>query len=872
MKPNANGNGNGNGNSHRRNNSNSNSSNSSNSSNNNNNSASLRKRNGKRNSQKQPSFTVIDSSIPHSDLHFYDIHTASLPRVSTDSLNNQDQKLSSRRRRNKKPQQNTTCPKSRDLYADLIIVFKFIHPSAKGGTLAEKSELEQQTLVAYQDILTKLTNVGLQYETRPSGKETVLIFVLCPWSTLKREVVRNSLHDWLTGVKVADMVETEQLLKPAKERDQSLDDLTDSVRIRLIHDLITANPNEGGAGIYPGENDFVESILPLHDWEFNKNWLKSWSTKWVVNHNDLSRIRDHFGEKVAYYFEFLEFYFLWLIIPTSLGILVHFFGSSFSIFYSFSVIIWAIVYIESWKRRERELALWWGVRNVKKSEARRHAFKGDTIIVDPVTDEHTPFFSPWKRWARKIAGVPVIFAGALALSVLVTFMFGVEVFLEVYYDGYMKEVLVYLPTVLYTLAMPYVEETCNSIAKWLTDFENHETDGSYDYHLVQKVFIFKVLNSYLSILLTAFVYIPFGPAVISILQEYGLPFATVAIEPKMLKDRLQAFMISNQVISFFTETIFPWATRNLKKGAYKIQKEVSGALHQEEHCLNGGEEFGGQDPDDTKQFLKDVINQVGLTVYDVNEDYGEMIDQFGYITLFSVIWPLTGLCAFINNWIELRSDAAKICFHTRRPIPSRTDSIGPWIDNLEHLTWFSSLTNASILYLFREVMVHHAEAISSSTSTTIGLVASDIGSRLSISMLLVCLLASEHVYLGLRWAVKTILESIPTQAELSVRRTEYGVKRNWLTRLNDAIGDTIGSMTGAMGTIESPASKKSMETTVTNTGMITPRVSEDKSGGVETNGSAAVFSANIQYGVTGVSSPLMSDLGAQAIRSVFKAA
>lgn len=84
----------------------------------------------------------------------------------------------------------------------------------------------------------------------------------------------------------------------------------------------------------------------------------------------------------------------------------------------------------------------WGVRNVTKSETRRPAFKGDSIITDPVTGEQKAFFSPWKRWARKVAGLPVIFAGALALSVLVTFMFGVEVFLEVYYGGYMKEVLV----------------------------------------------------------------------------------------------------------------------------------------------------------------------------------------------------------------------------------------------------------------------------------------------------------------------------------------------------------------------------------------------------------------------------------------------
>jgi hypothetical protein len=36
----------------------------------------------------------------------------------------------------------------------------------------------------------------------------------------------------------------------------------------------------------------------------------------------------------------------------------------------------------------------------------------------------------------------------------------------------------------------------------------------------------------------------------------------------------------------------------------------------------------------------------------------------------------------INNWLELRSDAFKMTYHTRRPVPSRVDTIGPWLENL----------------------------------------------------------------------------------------------------------------------------------------------------------------------------------------------
>ncbi|KAF8982690.1 hypothetical protein BGZ46_000808 [Entomortierella lignicola] len=649
-------------------------------------------------------------------------------------------------------------PKSMDLYADVVVVFKYKQP-AKG---VNKAEYEQKTLNAYQSVLKKLARVGLKSETRPSGKDTLFIFVLCPWTVLKREVTRSSIHDWLAGVKVADTSETESLLQPSKGRDESLDNLSDSDRIRIICELITGLTNEGGAGIHPGEDEYVESILPLHEKAFNNSWLKSWSTKWIVNEKDLSKVRDHFGEKVAYYFEFLQFYFQWLTIPTGLGILVHFFGSSFSIFYGVSIIIWSILFTESWKRREKELAFWWGVRNVSKTEMRRPSFKGEKETLDPITGEMLPFFSPWKRWTRQAIGVPVVLAGALALAAVITTVFGIEVFFTIYYDGYLKNVLIYLPMVLYSLAIPNVAAICKSVSERLTDYENYETHASHEYHLMQKIFIFNALTSYMSILLTAYVYIPFGPQVISTLQNYGLAFSSVTIDPTMLQNRLKAFMITTQAISFVTETIVPWATRHAMTGAVKIQKEVSEKLHHESTSEGS---IIVEDSEGAKKFLKRVEKQSKLPVYDVNEDYAEM---FGYVSLFSVIWPLTGLCAFVNNFVELRSDAAKISYNARRPIPSRADSIGPWIDNLHHITWFSSLTNASILYLF-----HGSE---------------HGGPHLGFGMLLLCLIVSEHAYLGLRSILSLVLKSIPTAAEVDTRKKEFGVKSSWLSRLSSAIG------------------------------------------------------------------------------------
>lgn len=114
--------------------------------------------------------------------------------------------------------------KSRDLYADLVVVFKFKGPpksssrlkrhgssmsltdsasaspspalstssmSSPLSTIGARIELEERTMDAYEELLNKLSAVGLQYETRPNGKETILIFILCPWTVLRREVTRH---------------------------------------------------------------------------------------------------------------------------------------------------------------------------------------------------------------------------------------------------------------------------------------------------------------------------------------------------------------------------------------------------------------------------------------------------------------------------------------------------------------------------------------------------------------------------------------------------------------------------------------------------------------------------------------------------------
>lgn len=69
--------------------------------------------------------------------------------------------------------------------------------------------------------------------------------------------------------------------------------LSPADRIRLIHGFISSTPEDGGLGIIPGrkEWDLVESVMALHDHDFNDHWIRLW-TRHRIASVELEKIRD----------------------------------------------------------------------------------------------------------------------------------------------------------------------------------------------------------------------------------------------------------------------------------------------------------------------------------------------------------------------------------------------------------------------------------------------------------------------------------------------------------------------------------------------------------------------------------------------------
>ena len=309
----------------------------------------------------------------------------------------------------------------------------------------------------YQNLVEKLALIGLATEVRIGNAHSLLILVrVVSEEHMFGEIYRSRVQDWIHGVRTA---------APEKETRQSLErePLHEAERLRIIHQLITNPASEGGAGITPKEGEWenVESIFALHDHAYNKQWITNWSTKYLLEPEDLDEIRNRLGEKVrgtapfisvilssnnflqiGFYFAFTQSYFTFLTAPAALGTACWLLLPHFSSFYAIFASLWCVVFVEYWKHQEEDLAIRWGVRGVSKIAHKRRDFEHEKESTDPITGEKMQIFPATKRLQRQLLQVPFAIGAAIVLGSLIATAFGIEIFISEIYNGPFKSVLV----------------------------------------------------------------------------------------------------------------------------------------------------------------------------------------------------------------------------------------------------------------------------------------------------------------------------------------------------------------------------------------------------------------------------------------------
>lgn len=416
------------------------------------------------------------------------------------------------------------------------------------------------------------------------------------------------------------------------------------------------------------------------------------------------------------------------------------------------------------------------------------------------------------------------------------------------------------PTILFAALVPQLLSFYQALAVRFTSWENHFHQSSYNTSLTLKTFALSAIVAYMPLGLSAFVYVPFGEGVMRYVQhglfalklKYGgnlmsgvlslLNVTTVAtdgtkaatrfilngnagiwdvdansarqkLKPARLQDQMFAYTVTNQIMDTFQEIGLPFVMRFAIKLWNGKLWHKSDLIEKEPTKTNVDENQNNMH----EGYLEKVREEVGLPEYDLFGDYSEMVIQFGYVALWSTIWPLAPgellfvsknpslnllssnlVMAFLNNLFESKSDAFKLTVHHRRPIPMRTDTMGPWLDALCFLTWLGALTNSALVYLFSPESFQNSSSPSTSVNSfgTLSVNGDDQETYIAMKELLfkavfVATMAS-HGYIILRVIVRHIVEKIWWKGSLEVQEREKE-ERAMKEKFLDGIGGVVNT-------------------------------------------------------------------------------
>ncbi|XP_048694654.2 anoctamin-10 isoform X4 [Caretta caretta] len=460
-------------------------------------------------------------------------------------------------------------------------------------------------------------------------------------------------------------------------------------------------------------------IFPLHDTEELKKLRYTWYGQVKISYQPLDEIRCYFGETIALYFGFLE-YFTFALVPMALiGIPYYVFAwedyDKYVMFASFNL-LWSTVILEVWKRCCAIMTYRWGTLLMKRQfEEPRPGFHG-VLGINAVTGKEEPVYSSIKRQIRiYLVSLPFVCLCLYFSLYVMMIYFELETWALDFHEeneSSYSNLMLFVPSIIYAIVIEMMNRVYRYAAEFLTSWENHRLESSHQNHLILKVLVFNFLNCFASLFYIAF----------------------VLFDMKLLRQSLATLLITSQILNQFVEALLPyWLQKRhntkVKKRVYSVKVDTDLSLFEQ---VNLEKEMG--------------------TYLGTFDDYLELFLQFGYVSLFSCVYPLAAVFAVLNNITEMYSDALKMCRVFKRPFSQPTANIGVWQLAFETMSVISVVTNCALIGLSPQV-----NALFPDSKT---------------DLILIVVLA-EHILLALKFVMAFVIPDKPRDIQIKLARLEF---------------------------------------------------------------------------------------------------
>ncbi|XP_043963843.1 anoctamin-2b isoform X3 [Gambusia affinis] len=536
-----------------------------------------------------------------------------------------------------------------------------------------------------------------------------------------------------------------------------------------------------------------DAAFPLHDGDFKvtgpleeRNDRQVLFEEWAkysafYKYQPIDLVRKYFGEKIGLYFAWLGVYTQLLIPASIVGIIVfgygvatvdtnipslemcderlnftmcplcdgacdywhlstacgtarasHLFDNPATVFFAIFMSLWAVLFLEQWKRRQISLSFSWDLTGIEEDEEHPRP-KYETILLEKRQRKHQQKKKKKKkkkknepekqedgtvtgkdRWRQKLlsamaAGVPTFaekltwkdrLPGYFMNISSILFMFGLTfsaVFGVIIYRITISALMAMSPdpetksnvrvtvtataVIINLVVILILDEIYGAVALWLTELEIPKTETNFEERLILKAFLLKFMNAYAPIFYVAFFKGRFAGrpgSYVYVFNDYRMEECAPGGCLIELCIQLSIIMLGKQLIQ---NNIFEIGIPKLKKLIHALkEKETIQKKKDEER------------PPQQWNLDYALAPFEGLT-----PEYMEMIIQFGFVSLFVASFPLAPLFALLNNVIEIRLDARKFVTELRRPVTARAKDIGIWYNILSGMGKLSVIINAFVI-------------------------------------------------------------------------------------------------------------------------------------------------------------------------------
>lgn len=517
---------------------------------------------------------------------------------------------------------------------------------------------------------------------------------------------------------------------------------------------------------------------------------------------------------MTFYFVFVSFYARRLLLISIISIPVYIVFRVLNNFklisillwtFSISLVLWTTLFLETWKRRNSNVNIRWGLYDYKEEtlDDTRAQFKGElrvgfyceggfVALADLVGDEEARELeeeaqresqmeqgrldsdanSHRSRFRsidlpRNLHQDPNIARNARIQSSVVTAFFvclvGGLTFLLLWFRtditsffrrrNYSEGVSEFIPGAINGVMITLFDPIWRSISLILTRRENHRTNQQFENSLIYKLFAFQFVSNYVSLFYIAFV----RP---NVRRMCSVGFTPVQGSPSCmyeLSSQLMSLVVTRATLGQLMELIVPFIISRSKQAhaRWKSSRQMETA-----ETPTGTSAASGVE--------NRYVQESKLAPYDSTmDDYNELVIQFGYITLFGLVFPPACVISLLNNWIEVRTDAFKVLKLCQRPSADDAADIGAWYYILEFLNVLSVLTNVGLLVFTADSIniLFKLDEMYPSDPWRVDLYR------------VVAFFIAEHTLLSLKGLLAAAIPDVPSKAHRTIARQQFDIAR-----------------------------------------------------------------------------------------------